>query len=121
MVRTFLREPFDQLTQTSSPQVGKVVIINAPWTFTVVWSFLKGRLAEATVARIAILGTDFKEELLNHIPADSLPKEFGGTCECPEGCAMSDAGPWAGKVRIGQPSYTSTATDVNVVEKMEQS
>ncbi|KAL8293467.1 hypothetical protein RQP46_000168 [Phenoliferia psychrophenolica] len=109
------------VSQDHYPEVvGKVLIINSPWAFAVIWSFLKGRLAEATVARIAILGTDYKDELLKHIPADSLPKYLGGTCECEGGCAMSDAGPWAGKVRIGLPSYTASPTETKLPEKTEE-
>ena len=51
-------------------------------------------LDEATVAKIDILGSGYKDKLLAQIPAESLPKEFGGTCQCPGGCSLSDAGPW---------------------------
>jgi hypothetical protein len=29
------------------------------------------------------------------IPAESLPRNLGGKCDCPAGgCSLSDAGPW---------------------------
>jgi hypothetical protein len=44
--------------------------------------------------KITILGTGYEASLLSAIPAENLPKRFGGQCECPKGCDVSDAGPW---------------------------
>ncbi|KAG6906972.1 hypothetical protein DXG01_011169 [Tephrocybe rancida] len=74
--------------------MGKFYIINAPWSFTAVWAVIKPWLDEVTVSKVAILGTGFKKTLLEQIPVENLPKEFGGTCECPGSCSLSDAGPW---------------------------
>ena len=74
--------------------MGKFYIINAPWAFSAVWSIIKPWLDEVTVSKIDILGRDYKGKLLAQIPAENLPKEFGGQCECPGGCSLSDAGPW---------------------------
>ena len=74
--------------------LGKFYIINAPWAFSAVWSVIKPWLDEVTVKKIDILGGGYKDELLKQIPADSLPKQYGGTCECAGGCSLSDAGPW---------------------------
>ncbi|KAF9259914.1 hypothetical protein L218DRAFT_963167 [Marasmius fiardii PR-910] len=75
--------------------MGKFYIINAPYLFYTVWALIKPWLDEVTVAKIAILGSNYKEELLKQIPAENLPKDFGGTCECEGGCSLSDAGPWS--------------------------
>ncbi|KAI0786537.1 CRAL-TRIO domain-containing protein [Abortiporus biennis] len=74
--------------------MGKFYIINAPWAFSTVWSFIKPWLDEVTVAKIDIMGSSYKDKLLAQIPAENLPKEFGGLCECAGGCSLSDAGPW---------------------------
>lgn len=74
--------------------MGKFYIINAPWAFSTVWALIKPWLDEATVAKIDILGSSYKEKLLAQIPVENLPKQFGGTCECSGGCSLSDAGPW---------------------------
>jgi len=74
--------------------MGKFYIINAPWAFSAVWSIIKPWLDEVTVSKIDILGSGFKDTLLAQIPAENLPKEFGGTCACAGGCSLSDAGPW---------------------------
>lgn len=74
--------------------MGKFYIINAPWAFTTVWSFVKPWLDEVTVSKITILGSDYKKTISHQIPPQNLPKFLGGTCECPEGCTLSNAGPW---------------------------
>ncbi|KAJ8697755.1 cytosolic factor, phosphatidylinositol/phosphatidylcholine transfer protein [Pleurotus ostreatus] len=74
--------------------MGRFYLINAPWGFTTVWSFIKPWLDEVTVAKISILGSSYSSELLKQIPAENLPKEFGGLCTCSGGCSSSDAGPW---------------------------
>jgi hypothetical protein len=74
--------------------MGKFYIINVPWTFSAVWAIVKPWLDEVTVKKINILGATYRDELLKQIPAENLPKQFGGECECAEGCSMSDAGPW---------------------------
>lgn len=74
--------------------MGKFYIINAPFMFSTVWSFIKPWLDEVTVAKINILGSDYKGKLLQQIPAENLPVAFGGTCNCPGGCSLSNAGIW---------------------------
>ncbi|KAJ7032506.1 CRAL-TRIO domain-containing protein [Mycena alexandri] len=74
--------------------MGKFYIINAPFMFSTVWSFIKPWLDEVTVAKIDIVGSNYKDKLLAQIDAENLPKEFGGKCNCPGGCSLSDAGPW---------------------------
>lgn len=74
--------------------MGKFYIINAPYLFSTVWSFIKPWLDEVTVSKIDIIGKDYKARLLEQIPAANLPKDLGGTCECEGGCSLSDAGPW---------------------------
>jgi len=74
--------------------MGKFYIINAPWTFTAVWSIIKPWLDEVTVSKIQILGSAYKEKLLEQITPENLPTIFGGECDCAGGCSMSDVGPW---------------------------
>ena len=77
--------------------MGKFYIINAPWAFSTVWTFIKPWLDEVTVAKIDIIGSSYKDKLLAQIEPENLPKEFGGTCECDGLCSLSDAGPWSPK------------------------
>ncbi|KAJ6494614.1 CRAL-TRIO domain-containing protein [Mycena polygramma] len=83
------------ITQDHYPEcMGKFYIINAPWGFSTVWSFIKPWLDEVTVAKIDIIGSGYKDKLRAQIDVNDLPKEFGGNCVCPGGCSLSDAGPW---------------------------
>ncbi|KAL8243863.1 hypothetical protein R6Q59_010121 [Mikania micrantha] len=75
-------------------RLGKLYIINAPWGFSSVWSVVKGWLDPVTVSKIHILGGGYQSELLEQIPKENLPKEFGGSCQCQGGCQFSDEGPW---------------------------
>lgn len=74
--------------------LGRLYMINAPWMFTTIWTVIKAWLDPVTVKKIMIVNGDGRKELLEQIPAENLPKDLGGTCQCPEGCGMSDAGPW---------------------------
>lgn len=96
--------------------MGKFYIINAPMLFSTVWSFVKPWLDEVTVAKIAILGSSYKGPLLEQIPAENLPTEFGGSCQCAGGCSLSDQGPWSdpkweglAKSKVPQATATTTA------------
>lgn len=83
------------ISQNYYPErLGKLYLINAPWGFSTVWSVVKGWLDPVTVAKIFILGSGYQTDLLKQVPPESLPKEFGGICECPGGCENSDAGAW---------------------------
>ena len=74
--------------------MGKFYIINAPWGFSTVWSAVKGWLDPVTVAKIDVCSSDYQKKLLDQIPAENLPKEYGGSCTCEGSCSLSDAGPW---------------------------
>jgi len=74
--------------------MGKFYIINSPWGFSTVWNAIKGWLDEVTVSKIDILGSNYLDKVSLQIPAENLPKDLGGQCDCPGGCSLSDAGPW---------------------------
>lgn len=76
--------------------MAQLAIINAPYSFTTIWSFIRPWLAKETLAKIDVLGADYKDVLLSQIDAENLPTSLGGTCTCEEhgGCKLSNAGPW---------------------------
>lgn len=83
------------VSQDNYPErLGRMYIINAPWGFSGVWSVVKKFLDPVTVEKIHILGSGYKSELLQQIPAENLPATVGGSCKCPGGCELSDQGPW---------------------------
>jgi CRAL/TRIO domain len=104
-VKNFVMEAAS-IGQNRYPEcMGKFYIINAPWAFSAVWAVIKPWLDEVTVSKIDILGSSYKDKLLAQIPAENLPKEFGGTCVCAEGCSLSDTGPW-------NPAVNGSTTEV---------
>ncbi|WFD33282.1 hypothetical protein MCUN1_000095 [Malassezia cuniculi] len=74
--------------------MGRFYIINAPYIFTTVWTVVKNWLDPVTTSKIQILGSGYVSELQKQLSLDHLPAILGGKCTCPNGCALSDAGPW---------------------------
>lgn len=74
-------------------RLGRLYVINAPWGFSGVFSVVKKFLDPVTVAKIHVLGSGYEKELLSQVPKENLPKQYGGTCQCPGGCEFSDEGP----------------------------
>lgn len=48
-------------------------MINTPWVFQTVWWFVQGLLAARTIAKISVLGSDFKTEIEKEVPPENLP------------------------------------------------
>lgn len=94
------------ISQNHYPErLGKLYIINAPWGFSAIFGFIKKWLDPVTVEKIHVLGGGYKSELLKQIPAENLPKQFGGSCECAGGCANSDKGPWHDQAFAREPKW----------------
>eukprot|EP00928_Gymnodinium_smaydae_P047774 TRINITY_DN31909_c0_g1_i1.p1 TRINITY_DN31909_c0_g1~~TRINITY_DN31909_c0_g1_i1.p1 ORF type:complete len:405 (+),score=97.91 TRINITY_DN31909_c0_g1_i1:65-1279(+) len=53
--------------------------VNVPLVFMALWRVIRGWLDPVTAAKMQLLGSDFRTTLLQHIDADQLPREFGGT------------------------------------------
>ncbi|KAK2802224.1 cytosolic factor, phosphatidylinositol/phosphatidylcholine transfer protein [Emmonsiellopsis sp. PD_5] len=108
------------ISQNYYPErLGKLYLINAPWGFASVFSVVKGFLDPVTVQKIHVLGSGYEAELLSQVPAENLPKEFGGSCECEGGCAFSDMGPWQEKEWAKEPKWAKKAAAAAAAEKKE--
>ncbi|KAG1774794.1 CRAL-TRIO domain-containing protein [Suillus placidus] len=86
-----------QISQDYFPDtMGQLLIINAPSSFTFIWGIIKPWLAKETVEKVDILGSNYREVLLDVVDAENLPEILGGTCTCEGegGCDLSGAGPW---------------------------
>ena len=98
------------ISQNHYPErLGKLYIINAPWGFSTIFSFIKKWLDPVTVNKIHVLGGGYKSELLAQVDPENLPKQFGGACECPGGCANSDKGPWHDPQFAREPKWKKKA------------
>lgn len=101
------------VTQNYYPErLGHTYIINAPWGFGAAWNVIKAWLDPVTREKIHILGSGYKQQLLAQVPAENLPKSYGGTCDCEGGCEFSDAGPWQRdeRARSGEVASNSKET-----------
>lgn len=74
--------------------MGQLAIVNAPASFTFIWSIIKPWLSKETANKVDILGSNYQEILLDLIDRENLPASLGGGCECEGGCQYSFAGPW---------------------------
>ena len=74
--------------------LGKCYVLNANLLFRTFYSAVKIFLDAKTKDKIKVFGNNYKQALLEQIDNDNLPTFFGGSCECPEGCLFSNAGPW---------------------------
>jgi hypothetical protein len=107
------------ISQNYYPErLGRLYLINAPWGFSTVFNVVKGWLDPITVEKIHVLGSGYQKDLLSQVPAENLPKIFGGTCECPGGCALSDEGPWTDPTWARPPKWAQepAADQKNVID-----
>lgn len=101
-----------QVSQDYFPEtMAQLAIVNAPSSFTAIWSVMRPWLAKETVAKVSVLGSNYQKALLELVDAENLPETLGGTCTCEDcteialddgkggvaemgRCAFSSAGPW---------------------------
>jgi hypothetical protein len=95
-------------------------MINSPRGFSTCWQVIKRFLDPVTNEKISILGKDYLPILLALIPAENLPKRFGGQCECPGGCSLSDAGPWQDEEWTRAPTAQTQTTKAESEENVSR-
>ena len=101
------------ISQNNYPErLGKFYLINAPWGFASVFSVIKTFLDPVTVAKIHVLGSGYQSELLDQVPKENLPTDFGGSCECQGGCQLSDEGPWQDPQWTKPPKWQKNANTI---------
>ena len=74
--------------------MGQLIIMNAPTSFTTIWSMIKPWLAPRTLDKISILGANQPDQhatLLDLVSPENLPVALGGTCTCTCSCSSPDA------------------------------
>lgn len=124
-MKWLVRDSF-QLTQDYYPEtMGQLLVINAPSSFTVIWNVVKPWLAKETIAKIDILGSNYREVLLKYVDSENLPESLGGSCRCEAlgGCDWGNDGPWmVGRQERrrqlygeSSPTHNGTSTHTNGV------
>ncbi|XP_042052877.1 phosphatidylinositol/phosphatidylcholine transfer protein SFH12-like isoform X4 [Salvia splendens] len=91
-------------------------IVNAGPGFRVLWKVIKAFLDARTLAKIIVLGSDYKRSLIEAIDPSNLPSFLGGDCTFCDtgGCLFSDKGPW------NDPEITATLEAMLYTEEGEQ-
>ncbi|VDP52253.1 unnamed protein product [Soboliphyme baturini] len=77
------------------------LIINAPWFFSKLWNIFGVALPQLTRLKIKFLDSDWKEQLLDYVDPDLLPKYWGGNLVDENGderCASKIQYPLAEKI-----------------------
>ena len=90
--------------------LGKMTIVNVGFLFRAIWSMIKGFIDAKTQAKISLLKSNYKDDLLKIVDEDKLPSFFGGKCTCSNflyGCLGSDIGPWNPEGGITQGGQTT--------------
>lgn len=100
-------------------RMGKFYLINAPFGFSAVFSFIKNFLDPVTVSKIFVLGSGYQKELLKQVPIQNLPVKFGGKSESEGGVELADDGPWRDPQFVGPEGMApvSSAVEGGVISK----
>lgn len=62
-------------------RLGYMFIINAPFIFRPLWAMIKPWLDPNTASKIFVMGSNYRDALLERIDADQIPLEYGGTAK----------------------------------------
>jgi len=75
----FLKE-ITHIDQANYPECMRyMVILNAPWTFSTIWAFVRPLLDERVQKKINIIKGDISQEIVKFVALDQVPGVFGGT------------------------------------------
>ncbi|KAF7457786.1 phosphatidylinositol/phosphatidylcholine transfer protein [Cryptosporidium felis] len=86
------------ISQNYYPELlGKMIIINAPSIFGIIWNFLKPLIDDRTAKKISIYTRhdDWKSVLLDIVDSDQLPEFLGGSPKYQGDWINAHLGPWS--------------------------
>eukprot|EP00850_Spirogloea_muscicola_P022091 SM000276S10303 [mRNA] locus=s276:80317:89316:- [translate_table: standard] len=109
-VRQFIKD-LTRIDQDYYPEhMGRIIIINAPPVFKLIWQIVRIWLDKKTLRKIDVVGSKYEAKLLEHVDIDNLPQAFGGNCKCLGGCENLDAGPWKDQLYSKAPEPVLAAS-----------
>ena len=109
-IKGFLKLASDIGQDYYPEMLGKMTIVNVGFLFRAIWSMIKGFIDAKTQAKISLLKSNYKDDLLKIVDEDKLPSFFGGKCTCSNflyGFLGSDIGPWNPEGGITQGGQTT--------------
>lgn len=84
---------YDSMASAHYPElVHKVIVINAPSIFVIVWGAVCMFLDAATISKVEVHSDFATERLLELVDPQQLPRELGGECDVsiPAGCLLDE-------------------------------
>ena len=78
-----LKQVFGFMQNNYRAVLFRAYILNAPWSFSTLWSAVKGFLEETTQMKINITSSSSDNKMLEHINPDQLQEIFGGRAQNP--------------------------------------
>jgi hypothetical protein len=63
-------------------RLGRIFVINTPWVFPFIWKIIAAFIDTKTKNKISVLYGKYESDLQGFIDVDTVPKEYGGNCEC---------------------------------------
>lgn len=61
--------------------LARACVVHAPRIFSMAWGLIKGSLNARTQMRVAVMSSNFEDEMGDRVAPDSLPRDYGGTRE----------------------------------------
>ncbi|KAI9463281.1 CRAL-TRIO domain-containing protein [Lactarius psammicola] len=82
-LKSIARRSFE-ISQSYFPEtMGQMIVINAPTSFTAIWTIVKPWLSPRTLEKISVLGANQHHAVLHDLVSpENLPTTLGGTCTC---------------------------------------
>ena len=84
---TFLKAMANLSSAAFPERIHKVIIVNPPAVFGVLWSVFSPMVSAKTLARVRICrdADEARDALLEDLDLDDIPREYGGKCQCGRG------------------------------------
>jgi len=79
VMKSFLQRVTADIQQMYPEVVKRSYLVNCGWLFQAAWTVIKQFLHQDTVAKIVVLGSDYKRKLANE-GITKIPTYMGGTC-----------------------------------------
>ena len=105
---TFLKAMASLSSAAFPERIHKVVIVNPPAVFGILWSVFSPMVSARTLARVRICrGVDeARDVLLEDLDLNDIPREYGGKCRCQRARARARA---RARVRNGRRTHAVRA------------